>query len=271
MRLDPERDHLRIVYLDTYFEFPFDMARSVEFALFRTFAVPSISALLDRTGEIGKRTQKRYDDTDLILNEILENGYDSERGRAAIRRMNTLHHRFPISSDDYLYVMSTFIFEPVRWNQRFGWRKAVEHEKLAGYYYWRALGRFMNIKSIPESYQEFERFNREYEEDHFRYAPSNRRVADANLDMFLRWFLPRNLLPLGRPLLYAIMDDPLLQALNYPRPSRILRALAASSLKARSRLVRFLPERKRPKLRTRISHRSYPGGYQIEKLGPREP
>ena len=50
-RLDPERDHQRIVFLSTCYEFPFDTTRALEFALFRTFCVPSIAALLDRTGE----------------------------------------------------------------------------------------------------------------------------------------------------------------------------------------------------------------------------
>ena len=50
-RLDPVRDHLRIVYLDACFEFPFDVTRSLEFAFFRTFAVPSIARLLASTGE----------------------------------------------------------------------------------------------------------------------------------------------------------------------------------------------------------------------------
>src|SRR6476646_2043879 len=162
-KLDPERDHLRICYLDTYYEFPFDMARASEFALFRSFAIPHISGLLVQTGEFAGRAQKRYDDTDLILNEILEHGYDSERGRAAIRRMNYLHGRFAISNDDFLYVMSTFIFVPIYWNERFGWRKALRNEMLAGYYYWRNLGRYMNIKNIPDSYESFERFHHDYE------------------------------------------------------------------------------------------------------------
>jgi len=49
-RLDPVRDNQRIVFLSTCFEFPFDTTRALEFALFRTFAVPSIAALLERTG-----------------------------------------------------------------------------------------------------------------------------------------------------------------------------------------------------------------------------
>jgi hypothetical protein len=46
-RLDPRRDCQRIVYLLTYHEFPFDTLRAVEFALYRTFAIPSISLAVD--------------------------------------------------------------------------------------------------------------------------------------------------------------------------------------------------------------------------------
>ena len=46
----------------------------------------------------------------------------------------------------------------------------------------------MNIKAIPESYEEFEQYNIAYERDHFRYADTNRRVAEATRDLFLSWF-----------------------------------------------------------------------------------
>ena len=113
-RLDPERDNQRIVFLCSCYEFAFDMTRALEFALFRTYCVPSISGLLDRTGEFARRAQKRYDDTDLIVATMMAYGYDSERGRAALRRMNHIHGRFAIANDDFLYVLSTFIYEPIR-------------------------------------------------------------------------------------------------------------------------------------------------------------
>ena len=79
--LDPERDHQRIVFLGPLVDFPFDTTRALEFALFRTFGVPRISGLLDQTGEFRAAPQKRYDDTDIIVSELMEHGYDSERGR----------------------------------------------------------------------------------------------------------------------------------------------------------------------------------------------
>jgi hypothetical protein len=71
LSLDPERDHQHIVYLMTCHELPWDMTRALEPALFHTYCVPSISGLLDRTGEIAKRPQKRYDDTDLVVSTLL--------------------------------------------------------------------------------------------------------------------------------------------------------------------------------------------------------
>src|SRR5262245_60785529 len=108
LKLDPSVDHQRIVFLSTRIDFPFDTTRALEFALFRTFCSPPISKILDETGEFVDRATKRYEDTDILVSEIMERGYDSERGRSAIRRMNQLHGRFAIANEDFLYVLSTF-------------------------------------------------------------------------------------------------------------------------------------------------------------------
>ena len=57
--------------------FPWDIERSLELALYRTYAIPSISALLAQTGEFTHRPRKRYDDTELLLSEVMENGFDT--------------------------------------------------------------------------------------------------------------------------------------------------------------------------------------------------
>jgi hypothetical protein len=267
LRLDPVADHERIVHLDTCYEFPFDTTRSLELALFRTFAVPSIGSLLDSTGEFAERAQKRYDDTDLILSTIAEAGYSSEDGKRAIRRMNRIHGRFEISNEDFLYVLSTFVFEPIRWNARFGWRPLVDQERLASFHFWRAVGRRMTIKDIPEGFDELERYNVEYERRNFRPTEPGMRVGRETRAMFLSWFpfVPERL---GAPAIHSLLDDPLLDAFGFPRPPRLLRRAARAALRGRARVVAMLPHRRRPRLRTRMRHRTYPGGYTIEALGP---
>ena len=265
--LDPERDHQRIMFLNTCFEFPWDTTRALEFALFRTFCVPSISALLDRTGEFQARAQKRYDDTDLIVSELMEHGYDSERGSRALRRMNQIHGRFDIANGDSLYVLSTFIFEPIRWNARFGWRWMCEHEQLAMFFFWREVGRRMNIQDIPADYATFERYNVEYERTQYRFAGTNQRVGAATREMFVSWF-PRVFSPLVRRAIYAMLDDALLTGFGFPRPTFVERKLIAGGLQLRSWLARRLPARRSPRLRTAMKREVYPTGYVIEELGP---
>jgi hypothetical protein len=266
-RLDPVVDNQRIVFLSTRCDFPFDTTRSLEIGLFRTFCVPSIGALLDRTGEFFHRAQKRYDDTDIIVSELMEHGYDSERGQRALRRMNELHGRFQIANDDFLYVLSTFIYEPIRWNARFGWRPMCANETLALFHFWREVGRRMSIQDIPDDFEAFERFNVEYEKTNYRYTEANQRVGQATLEMFVRWF-PRLLAPLVRRAMYAMMDEPVVAGFGFPRPSKLIRGLMVGGLKLRARLLRWLPRRRRPHLRTEEKHATYPDGYVIEQLGP---
>ena len=265
--LDPVSDHSRIVYLDTCFEFPWDTTRALELALFRTFAVPSVAALLDSTGEFQSAPQKRYDDTDLILSTIVEAGYDSEEGKRAIRCMNRIHGRFEISNEDFVYVLSSFVFEPIRWNARFGWRPLLGTEKQATSEFWREVGRRMAIRDIPETYAELERLNVDYERRHFRRTEASERVGRATRDMFLAWFpgLPRQF---GAQAIYALMDDVLLDAFGFPRPPHSLRTAVESALRARARAVALLPPRRRPRLRTRRNTRTYGRTWTLEELGP---
>jgi hypothetical protein len=265
--LDPVADHRRIVYLDVCFEFPWDTTRALELALFRTFAVPSIAALLDSTGEFGRAAQKRYDDTDLILSTIVEAGYDSDGGKRAIRQMNRIHGRFAITNEDFLYVLSSFVFEPIRWNARFGWRPLIETEKLATFKFWREVGRRMAIEEIPERYEEFERFNKEYERREFRPTEASRRVGADTRDMFLAWFpgLPHRL---GAPGIHALMDEPLLDAFGFPHPPRAVRTVVERALRARARAVALLPPRRRPRLRVQRRTRTYGRDWRLEELGP---
>ena len=165
-------------------------------------------------------------------------------------------------------VLSTFVLEPIRWNARFGWRRLVSQEKLASFYYWREIGRRMNIRSIPDGLGALERYNVEYEREHFRCSDANRRVAVAVRDMFLGWFLPAPLRRLGEPAIYAMLDEPLLEAFGFPRPSPRMRRLVEGGLKMRGRFIRPLPERHGPRLRTGPRRPTYPGGYRIEELGP---
>ena len=265
--LDPERDHGQICHLLAGYEFPWDVTRALEVALLRTFCVPSVSQLLDRTGEFLHHAQKRYDDTGIVVSEVFKHGYDSPRGEAFIQRMNAIHGHYAIANDDFLYVLSTFTYEPIRWVDRFGWRPFCEQERLACYYFWRAIGERMGLADIPPTYAAFEQLNCEFEAEHFVYAPSNRRVADATRHMLLSWF-PAATRPVVNWGLPCLLDPPLLTALGWePTPVAVQR-LAEALLKTRSRLLRRLPPRNRADFFVDQPKLTYPTGYTLEDIGP---
>jgi hypothetical protein len=266
--LDPERDFARISYLSICFDFPWDVTHALDLALLKGSCVPSISGLQAGTGEFVERTQKRYDDTLLILAELLESGYDSERGRAAQRRMNRMHHRFDIANDDYLYILSTSVVEPIRFNARFGWRPYTEAEKRAYLNLWVAIASRMGIRQIPATLGALERYHDEYERERFAFSHANHANAVAMIRMFSGWY-PAPLRPAVRAGIAGLLDDQVLDALGLPRPAAGTRALVHGALRLRARLLRFGPRRTRPFLHTRRRQRTYPAGYRIEELGPR--
>ena len=266
-QLDPERDHQRIVHLSFGYEFPWDSIRALEIALYRTYCVPRISALLDRTGEFRNATQRRYDDTSILVAEMCEWGYESGRGKEALERMNWAHAHFTIANDDFLYVLSTFIYEPIRWIDAVGWRRTSSNEKLAYYFFWREVGKRMGIVDIPPSYEAFEAWSRAYEREHFRFADTNQRVGSATRDLFASWF-PRVFTPLVRYGVYAMLDDDMIASFGFPKPLPLTRPLLRGALKLRGQMVRWLPPRRTAHFFTDERNRTHPRGYEISQLGP---
>ena len=267
--LDVETDYVEIARITSQHEFPWDVTQALSFALFRTFAVPSIGGLLARTGEFTGRPQKRYDDTVLLLDAILQHGFGDPRGRAALRRMNQMHGAYGISNDDLLYTLSTFVVMPGRWLKEYGWRQLSEKESLAATRYYVDLGHHMGIKGVPTTHAEFEAFLDGYEAEHFGYDEGARRVADATLDL-LAGFPPNQLLPksLVRRVSYAAMDEPLLDAFRYPHPNPLLRRVVRAGLRARAAVVRRRGPRREPLLAPDLPQvRSYPRGFAVEELG----
>ncbi|OIJ93909.1 peptidase [Streptomyces sp. MUSC 14] len=268
-RLDPVADAVEIYRLSAAFEFPWDYTRALELALYRTYAVPSIGRLLAETGELTERTQKRYDDTALLLDTIVEHGFAAEEGRTAIRRINQMHGSYDIGDDDMRYVLSTFVVVPRRWIDAYGWRRLSRHEIVAATEYYRTLGRHMGIPGIPATYEEFEALLDSYERDHFGWDERARQVSDATLELMTSWY-PRPLAPVLRTATLALLDEPLLRTFRYPPPGAATTALVRRAVRTRGRLVRLLPPRSAPHFaRQNREIKGYPNGYRVAGLGTR--
>ena len=266
-QLDPATDFAEIVRNLATHEFPWDTIQALSFALFRTYAVPGVGRLLDQTGAFAADTQKRYDDTALLLEPPGLLGFDHPDTRTAIRRINQMHRSYDIPNHQMRYVLSTFVVVPKRWNDDYGKRPLTRNEIDATVNYYRTLGRHLGIADIPKTFEELSELMDTYEAEHFGFDAGGRRVADTTLEL-VTTFYPRPLRRAVEVFSRALMDEPLLRAFGYDVAHPVVVRTCRAALRARGRLLRYFPARRRPKLVEDFAWvRSYPDGYDLARLG----
>ena len=266
--LDVEKDCQRIAFLLAAYEFPFDITRSLEVALYHTYGSRSVARLLDRTGEFKNRGQKRYDDTNILIAQFIEAGWDMEVGHRALTQMNHIHGHFDIPNDDFLFVLWTFIDFPIEWMKRFGWRPMSSHEQQAWFNFWVRIGQLMGIEDIPVNKASFDRFVDDYEKSEMLPNQASKNVASATVAIMESWF-PRLLRPLVRPVAACLLRPRFLVAAGYSAPSPLVKGVVIAVLKFRARLKRYVSFERYPNLLASQHKRTYPmGDWLLENVGP---
>jgi hypothetical protein len=269
--LDEERDNQEIIITLSNHVFPVEVLLSVELAQLRTFTIPTISKTLHATRQYEDEGQRRLDDTRAILTEL----FTSPRGTGAhdemVKHLNAIHGLYKISNDDYLYTLSTFIFDPWRFIEKYGHRPLSPKEKRAIYLFYRELGESMGMEDIPESFDAFLKWREDYERRVQRHTPENEAVASGMLRA-VEQLLPRPLRPLVEPLISALIDEPAFEAAIGIQPApEPLRAAVRNILLLRREVCKFISFFEEQALWEHPlykTYKSYPDGYDRLKLGP---
>jgi hypothetical protein len=262
--LDPETDYDEIVRLTMRHDFPWDYLQGTGIAFMRDYGVPSISRLLDRTGEFEHHGVKRYDDTLLVAEEAALDGIDSPRGHATLRRLNRIHGHYDIPADEFAYVLATTIVGPVRWIDEFGWRPLDPVEVRALARLTTRFGELMGLRDLPRTYDGYLRLLVDYERRRFAFDPANRRLAEASIRI-AQQTQPGVPGFVVRRVVIALMDEPLREALGLPRQPAWFTRAVRRGLRVRAFALRFFPPRDEA-YRHRAS--TYPHGYTLTDIGP---
>jgi hemoglobin-like flavoprotein len=266
--LDPEHDYLSIYQTMLRYEFPWDMKLGLNLAFNRSFSLPEIAAVHIATGEMTERTQKRIDDTGVLMYEMVLNGFDQLRGRTALRRINQIHRPYGISNDHYLYVLACLVIIPTRWLDRYAWRRPCCHERRATYLFYRELGQRMAITDIPGSYEEIEAWFDAYDATHLQPNDDAAAIERATRQLMLKR-IPPVLAPLGNALVSAMYDDRFRAATQVTTAAWPVRAGLHAGLRTRAHLLRWFGKPRTTDIFSDgIKTKTYPDGYEISKLGP---
>ncbi len=270
-RLNVDEDYQTIVKYLANHDAPIDFLIAGELAQIQTFAIPSISKLLQRTKQYQNDGLKRLDDTRAILTECMTDSVQSERGQHMVKHLNWIHSHYEISNDDYLYTLALFIIEPVRWMETFGYRSLTAREKQAGYLAFKSLGQAMNIKHIPESRDKFVAWYEEYRRQHMMYYVDNKKVTDGLIEGMKEMF-PIVMRPLVRPLILTLINDPeLLMATGQKAPTKLTQTVIKGLMRIRKFSQKYINIWQKKSFDDSYLgqyYKSYPGGYQWRALGP---
>ncbi|GGS31621.1 oxygenase MpaB family protein [Actinokineospora fastidiosa] len=266
-RLDPEVDYLRIYQLTSLYEFPFDVFLALQMSFYRTYAIPSISATLAKSGEITARPIKRGEDTGLMVFEIVAHGFEHERSQKVLRAMNAMHRKWDISQDEFRYVLGVFLVPPMRWLETYGYRKPHPHEYTAAHRFYTELGTRMGITGIPASYAEFAEWFDAYEREHLAPTVDGQALLAASHRLFVNRF-PKWLGFLGVTLGNSLLDDVVRDALGVTGPPAPVRAAIRGAFRLRGRLLRRSDARPESAFTPGGVTPGYPDGYTLDRLGP---
>ena len=241
----------------TELEFPRFFGFSIIFALFKTYGIPSVSALLVATGQLAdiETASKRVADTGVLLLEFALNKPDSERTIQAIARMNYLHAPYQrsgkITNDDLLYTLSLFALEPGRWAARYEWRSLTDLELCACGVYWKSMGDAMGIsyKRLASTEQgwahglafleELKEWSLQYEKQYMVPAPTNKRLADSHFDIICI-NVPRQLLKPCKKVMALLLGERLRIAMVFPQPGPVYSVFINGLLQLRKFVLRYL-------------------------------
>lgn len=215
-------------------EFPFTYTKALQFALFRSYGIPSISKLLAGTSQFTnpETSSKRYTDTELLIREFVGHAPSSQRTIEAISRMNYIHSKYRLSGqildDDMLYTLSLFASEPIKWINKYEWRQLEDFEKCAIGTFWRSMGDAMSIsfdslKSGKVGFrdglhwlEEVLQWAQYYEKKNMVPHINNKITADETV-LLLLWNVPPAMKGIGENLVRALMDARLRAAMMYAK------------------------------------------------------
>lgn len=269
--LDPAGDHAEIVQL-FYRDFGAIMVLQAVTGNLMTFAVPRMSRILSATGQFEHHTAKRFVDTALLTNAVLDHGLEPGPGREAARRVNAMHREYDIHPEDFVAVGCDIPVMSVEIAERFGWRTVTDIEREAlRIHYSRESRAFGSHRELPATLDGMRAFWNTYLDEQTAFEPQNRVLARAFL-RYLATLLPAPLRPLLGPVLLPQVDPRVLRACGLRVPSAAHRRISDVVLRAVGRTGPMPdPDPAKPNVFDKQIAAIYPHGWSVNSVGTHLP
>jgi hypothetical protein len=247
-------------------EFPFFLMKGIQLGLFRTYSIPTISSLLNRTALLSSHdtVARRYAETEVLFLEFAMREWGSVPWLEAMARTRAIHAAYrkagSVREEDMLYTLAALMTQGVNLIEQWEWRNLSDVELCAAGTLYRGIADAMGIdysaflsdKQIQtpsglsglDFFHALRAWQRSYEARAMFYTPQNHVLAQAGMDLLLCGVPGTPLKKLATAALTVLMDVPLRTAVGYPAPPRMVTACVTAILFARRFFLRhFCPPR----------------------------
>ncbi|KAI1463242.1 uncharacterized protein F4812DRAFT_447604 [Daldinia caldariorum] len=279
----------QVIKVMAAWEMPLSHFLALEFGLFKTYGVESISRLLLGTRNLTDpaMSPKRFEDTAALIGEFMINPPTSERAVRGLARMNFLHSKYvkegTISNADLLYTLSVFILEPPRFARLYEWRPMNDMEYCAYGVFWKSVGDAMGIeykgllahaesgwRDGTEFADDVAAWAQAYEVQAMKPSPVCAKPARALIPMITYW-VPWFAKSFVGDIAISLLGDREREAFMLPEPDIAAVATAYALLAVRRFVLRYLtlprffelkrlrdPDPKTGRITQRIPYGNYP-------------
>ncbi|CRG82711.1 hypothetical protein PISL3812_00055 [Talaromyces islandicus] len=244
-------------------EFPFWFWKGIELALFRTYAIPTISSQLAKTSRLvaPETLPRRYVETEVLFLEFALRKWGTVPWLQAMARTRAIHAGYrksgAVREEDMLFTLAALATQPVTLVEQLEWRRLNEAELCAIGTLYRAMADAFDIDYSTylapyvdkkpstglvglDFYYALHSWQMAYEARAMTYTPQNRVLCDAAICLLL-WGVPgASLRQFVTTALTTIMDDSLREAMGFPPTPVWIAKMTASLLDARRWLLRYL-------------------------------
>lgn len=244
-------------------EFPFWFWKGIELALFRTYAIPTISSLLAKTSRLvaPEALPRRYVETEVLFLEFALRRWGTVPWLQATARTRAIHAGYrksgAVREEDMLFTLAALATQPVTLVEQLEWRRLNEAELCAIGTLYRAMADAFDIDYSTylapyvdkkpstgllglDFYYALHDWQKAYEARAMVYTPQNRVLCDAAVGLLL-WGVPgASVRQFVTTALTTIMDDSLREAMGFPRTPVWIAKITTSLLEARRWLLRYM-------------------------------
>jgi hypothetical protein len=236
------------------YEFPFECFYGINLAFYRTFVSPTISTVYRQTNTIAGETEKRVNDTDIIMHAWVDYGIDSDEGQASMKHLNYIHGVFSnrTRNQDFVYVLCCFIVDTIRMIDVFGWRYLDEKEKQALFTFYEKVGQRMNLKDLPTSLEDVYAIVNNYTNNDITATETElgRILTNAIHTLVKKWYgflLPASLIQvLLNAVLYVVGGEMFHKKLGLKQPSSLSLYVIYALAALRRDFMHLMPPRTTP-------------------------